>query len=361
MNILFELNHPAHGHLFKNTIKLLTQKGHNVTVVIKEISVLKVILDEAGIEYSSLGKKGPNLLLKFLYQLKYIIKVCLLHRKKRFNLGIGVSVTLPLLSRISSMESIVLDDDDKKATPLFAMLAHKTATVLLRPAALKHEGLKANTIYYPGYHELAYLHPSVFNPDISVLGEQGLNPDDTFFLIRLVALKAHHDSGIRGISRNQLNSLIELLKPFGSVILTHEVKSDHMQGVEPLRINPSRLHHLMSFAKLVISDGQTMCSEAACMGVPSVRINDFVGKISYLDEIEKRWNLSFGFSPDNFDLALKKIRELAETNSQTFKNRRDEMVSNCIHVTEFLTEFIENYPASFYALKQNPAIQLQKP
>jgi len=360
MNLLFELNHPAHGHLFKNTINLLIQKGHSVSVLIKEVSVLKAILDDAGIEYISLGQKGSTLLSKFINQLSYILKSWKLHRKERFHLGVGVSVTLPLLSRISSMDSIVLDDDDKKATPLFALLAHNSATVLLRPAALNHEGPRANTIYYDGYHELAYLHPSVFSPDISVLREQGLNPDDTFFLIRLVALKAHHDSGIRGISRNQLNSLIELLKPYGRVILTHEANSYHMQGVEPLRIHPSRLHHLMSFAKLVISDGQTMCSEAACLGIPSVRINDFVGKISYLDEIEKRWNLSFGFSPDNFDLALKKIRELAETNSQTFKNRRDEMVSNCIHVTKFLTEFIENYPASFYALKQNPAIQFQK-
>jgi len=357
MNLLFELNHPAHGHLFKNIIKLLKQRGHNVTVLIKEISVLKAILDDAGIEYGSLGQKGRNILSKFFYQLLYILKAWKLYRAKRFDLGIGVSVTLPLLSRISPMNSIVLDDDDKKATPLFAMLAHKTATVLLRPVALKYEGLKANTIYYHGYHELAYLHPEVFKPDISVLYEQGLKPNDTFFLIRLVALKAHHDSGIRGISKDQLNNIIELLVPYGKVILTHESKVHDVRSVEPLRIHPAKLHHLMSYARLVISDGQTMCSEAACLGVPSIRINDFVGKISYLNEIEKRWNLSFGFSPDNFDMALKKIKELSEYNGQIFIKRRDEMISNCINLTEFLTRFIENYPADFQSLKQKPAHQ----
>lgn len=352
MNILFELNHPAHAHLFKNTIRYLIKNGHNIKVIIKEVKILKVILDDAGIEHISFGNKSSNLLIKGINQFYYIFKAWKLHQKMKFDLGIGVSVTLPLLSRITSMESVVLDDDDKKATPLFAFLSHKNANILLRPAALKHEGENKNTIYYQGYHELAYLHPDVFSPDSSVLSEQGLNENELFFIIRLVSLKAHHDIGKKGINKLQLSSMINILLPFGKVVFTHETEGIDETGTLPLRVHPSRLHHLMSFAKLIISDGQTMCSEAACLGVPSVRINDFAGRISYLEEIEKRWQLSYGFRPDNFDSAIEKIKELLKSDKETFRKRRDIMISSSLNPTNLLINVIENYPESLKNIKE---------
>ena len=42
------------------------------------------------------------------------------------------------------------------------------------------------------------------------------------------------------------------------------------------------------------------------MGTTSFRISDFVGKLSYIDELE-RYELSFGFRPDDYKLAIKEI------------------------------------------------------
>lgn len=354
MNILFELNHPAHVHLFKHAIKQLQAAGHNVTVAAKDIPILKHLLQYEGIDYLLVGPKGKGLAGKMAWQLVYLWKLYCLHRRKQFSLGAGISVTLPLLGRITSMKSIVADDDDKAATPLFALLAHRNVHVLLRPAALKHEGSYPNTVYYPGSHELAYLHPSVFEPDVSVLEEQGLMPRQPFFMVRLVAFAAHHDGGKKGISPGMLDRIVQTLQPHGRIVLTHEIPGQSIPGTETLRINPARIHHLMAFARMVISDGQTMCSEAACLGIPSVRISDFAGRISTLEQLEKKWKLSFGFRPVAAEQAIEKIQELLTIAPHEFRSRRDAMVKESLRLTDLFVWLIEHWPDSFSELKKNP-------
>ena len=50
-----------------------------------------------------------------------------------------------------------------------------------------------------------------------------------------------------------------------------------------------------------------MTSEAAILGVPSFRLNDFVGKISVMDEKEIKYNLSKGYKSYEFDLLFRTI------------------------------------------------------
>ena len=51
---------------------------------------------------------------------------------------------------------------------------------------------------------------------------------------------------------------------------------------------------MIKFAEFIISDSQTMSAESAVLGTPYIRFNDFVGKISYLDEIENKFKLGMG-------------------------------------------------------------------
>jgi predicted glycosyltransferase len=49
MNILIDINHPAHVHLLRNVFFLLKEKGHEVTVVVKEIPSAMRLMDLYGI------------------------------------------------------------------------------------------------------------------------------------------------------------------------------------------------------------------------------------------------------------------------------------------------------------------------
>jgi hypothetical protein len=357
MNLVFEINHPAQAHLFKNLIVQLQDRQHKVSVLIKQHPIVESIFQDSDIPYTILGRKRKGLILKGLFQIGFILKILKLYQKHKFQIGIGVSVSLAFLSRFTRLKAIILDDDDKKATPLFAALTHKRASVLFRPMALTSEEQFPNTIYYNAYHEIAYLHPKYFKPDPEILKVQNLKSDEPFFIIRLVSLKAHHDKGIRGLNNNHLKTIIELLQPFGKVLITNESTADFLPGAEKIKIEPANIHHLMAFARLVISDGQTMCSEAACLGVPSVRINDFAGRISYLEEQEKKWKLTFGYSPDQFSAALNKIEELLHEPMSTFQQHRDLMLNEVIDFTAFLVWFVENYPESKRIMKETPDYQ----
>ncbi|MBK7488915.1 MAG: hypothetical protein IPI74_03700 [Bacteroidales bacterium] len=56
-----------------------------------------------------------------------------------------------------------------------------------------------------------------------------------------------------------------------------------------------------------------MTSEAAVLGVPAIRCNTFAGRISYLEEEEKVYGLTYAFHPMEFDRMMAKIKELLST------------------------------------------------
>lgn len=54
------------------------------------------------------------------------------------------------------------------------------------------------------------------------------------------------------------------------------------------------MNHFMSFAEMIIGASQSMAVEASMFGTPNIRFNNFVGKISVLDELDKKYELSCG-------------------------------------------------------------------
>jgi predicted glycosyltransferase len=239
--------------------------------------------------------------------------------------------------------------------PLFVKWAHPFATELISPDVLKGKQKRKDVVYYPGYHELAYLHPNRFVADESVISDIGLKKGDPFFVLRFNAFKAHHDAGVSGISEDQKVELIHKLSPKGRVLISSE--EELPVKFEPYRITiqQSKIHSLMYYATLFIGDSQTMASEAAVLGTPSLRCNSFAGRISYLEEEEHKYGLTFGFKPYEFDQLLKKIDDLLEIPDlkKEWSKRKQRLLDNKIDVTSFWVWFIENYPQSKHEYLKN--------
>ena len=100
-----------------------------------------------------------------------------------------------------------------------------------------------------------------------------------------------------------------------------------------------------------------MAAEAAVLGTPSFRYNDFVGKLGYLEELEHRYGLTFGIRTDQpKELYARVERSLNMPNlKQEWATRRTRMLVDTIDLTRFLTWFIENYPDSFIITKRDKA------
>ena len=116
------------------------------------------------------------------------------------------------------------------------------------------------------------------------------------------------------------------------------------------------MHHLLAFANLFIGDSQTMAAEAAVLGTPFIRYNDFVGKIGYLNELEETYKLGYGFRTSDAKKMLEKVRELVHSSNlkKVYQKRRKMMLLEKINLSEFLTWFIIEYPESVIRMREDP-------
>ena len=361
MNILVDIGHPAQVHLMKNTIRELQNDGHRVIITIKDVPIIKRLLDREGFSYITLGKKGKGLWGKILYQIKFYAQMLRIIRKERIDIGTGTSITIPLLSKLTKMKSINMDDDDDEVQRISVLFAHPFSDARLTPDALRGHRKSKAAVFYAGCHELAYLHPKRFTPDESVLGKCGLKRGDVFFIIRFVAFQAYHDGGQFGLSKEQKVQLIQLLSKYGRVIITSEKELD--EDFEPYRlpVPPEEIHSLMYYSTMFVGDSQTMTSEAAIMGVPALKCNTFAGKLSFPNELETRYGLCYSYQPSDFSSFYQHIQQLLEQTDlkEQWLERRESFLKDKIDVSSFFTWFIENYPKSQLMMKDDPDCQFR--
>lgn len=286
--LLFDIVHPAHVHVFRNVIRHFREKGHRVVVVSRAKDVADVLLEHYHIDHLSLSRaatKPPGLALELL---RRDLGVLGLHRRHHFSAAFGTSVSIAHLSAVTRVESFVFEMDDDDVVPLFAKLTYPFATGIVVPASLRYERWRGKRIVHDSYHELAYLHPDQFSPDPDVPRRYGLEPRG-YVVVRKSALKAHHDRKARGLEGPTMESVLDVIRPYPVV------SSRELEGRSS--IEPWDMHDILAFAKLVISDSQTMTRESAILGTPSIRYNSFVGRLSCFDELENKFGLTFGFRP----------------------------------------------------------------
>lgn len=346
MNILIDICHPAHVHLYRNFIKEMKSKGHVVYVAVKDIPSAKELLKLYSIRYIDYGSKSDSIIGKTFKQFYYDWALLNIAKELEIDVGIGTSITISHISKFSKMISFILDDDDSSVEPLFAKFAHPFADYLVSPDVLAFERNKRNHILYPGYHELSYLHPNRFKPDKSIFSKLGINENEKYFVLRFNAFKAHHDIGAKGLNYHQKVSLINLLKEKGKVIITSEAKISGEFSQYAFNLSPTEIFSALHYASLFIGDSQTMTNEAAVLGTPALRYNSFVGRISYLKEQENKYKLAYGFKLNEFDKMMAKISELLsmEHLKDIWQDKRKYMLSQKIDTTSFLVELISSFP-----------------
>ena len=356
MRILIDIGHPAHVHNYRNLGRNLESDGHLVFWTVKDIPIAKQLLDYYAFQYIVFPKKSDSVFGKIWMQLVYDMMMLIYCKRKKIDLVLGTSVTIAHISRISRVCSIVFDDDDDKVQPLVTKYVQPYADVLLSPDCLRDKRKRKDTLYYSGYHELAYLHPNRFKPDPLILTCAGLKSSESFFIMRFNVFKAHHDVGVLGLSLDQKLKLVELLKPHGKILITTEREIEPELREYQLKISPEKIHSLMYYATMFLGDSQTMTSEAAVIGTPAVKCNSFAGRLSVPNELENKYQLCYSFVPEQFDLMLTKINELLNRPDLKMEwiIRKERMLKDKIDVTAFWSWFVENYPQSGDILKENP-------
>jgi len=348
MRVLIDIGHPAHVHLFKNFYSEMISRGHDCLVTVREIPSAIRLLQIFKIPFISIGSKSDGLLKKAMNQVYYNKQVYSIVRDRKIDIGLGTSITLAHVSAVSGMKSLLFDDDDDKVQPLMTLFGHPFADHVVSPDSLRGKRRKSNTVYYYGYHELAYLHPEIFTPDQSVLADLGISRGEIYFILRFNAFKAHHDRSAQGLSDPQKIQLVHYLEQHGRVIITSESATNELLRKYLLKISPEKIHSLLYFSKMLIGDSQTMTSEACALGVPSLRCNSFAARLAVLEEEEKKYGLTYSFRPDEFESLMARLDSLLSNDflHDEWQAKRKRMLNDKINVTAFMIWLVENYPES---------------
>lgn len=342
MRIIFDLGHPAHYHLFKYVISALMNSGHDVELIARQKGCLADLLEKSKWPHHLIRRKGDGLAALGWQNLRAMRAAVSLGKAKRTDFMIGTSIAIGPAARLSGAKSLIFSEDDARAVPVFAKLAYPIAHYIVTPACLKFENYGKKHLTYPGYHELAYLHPNRYKPDPGIRDVLGLSPNERYFLIRLVSLTAHHDIGEKGLSTAQAKILVERLSEHGRVFISAEKAIDEQLKSYLLPTEPERIFDVMQSADMFIGDSQTMCCEAAVLGTPALRCNTFVGRLAYLEEMEHKYGLTVGIRPENFDLLLDQVETwLAQPDiKQQWKQKREVMLNDCIDLTDWIIELL---------------------
>ena len=364
MKVLFYLGHPAHYHLFKNVIFTLKSKNHNVTILIKKKDILEYLLERSNFDFLNIlpeGRKGDKLgiALGLVKRDWAMLRLCI---KRSPDILIGTSTEITHVGKLLNIPSIVVNEDDYDAVPLFSKIGYPLADNILAPVSCPTGSGGSNwerkTIHYEGFHELAYLHPVRFKPEKNVLKDK-IDFSKSYIILRFAKLTAHHDKGKTGITTKIAQKIINLLKFQYNIYITSERELESEFEHYRITIDPINMHHALYYADMYIGDSQTMAAEAAVLGTPSLRFNDFVGKLGYLEELEHKYGLTYGIKTAEPEKLYQKIEELLHVLdlSEEWQRRKRKMLSEKIDVTAFMVWFIENYPESAKIMKKNPDYQ----
>lgn len=351
MRILIDIGHPGHVHLFKNFAKAMQAKGHEFLFTCRQKEFEIELLKAEGFNFKSFGNKFNTTIGKVFGLLKFGFLEFVSGLK--FKPDVMMSHGSPYAAQASFFlrkPHISLEDTgNMEQVKLYLPF---TDCVLTSNAF--HKELGEKQVRYAGYHELAYLHPNNFEPNVEVFKHLKIDPSEKFTLLRFVSWNASHDINQSGLSLLEKRKIIKLLEQTHKVFISAEGELPKEFEKYRIQIPPEEMHNVLAFADLFIGEGATMASECAVLGTPAVYINSITaGTIN--EQVD--YGLVFNYTDGSH--VLDKIKELLrdENRKSTFQHRRKQLLEYKIDVTAFMVWFVENYPESKKVMTDNQEYQ----
>lgn len=352
MKFLFYLGHPAHYHYISHVIKNLSGKKHTVLLVARPKDVLLQLIKD--IPYEKIILPAEDNKSKWVSIFRRELKMLSIALKYRPDVMAGTDIVITHIGKLLRIPSIVISEDDASEIAPFVKYGYRFADAILAPDACDCSPYEHKKIGFSGCMELNYLHPKYFVPDERKAAAFYGNKK-RYFILRFAKLNAFHDKGRKGIDASIAEKLTDLLERHGNVWITAERELEPQFEKYRITLDPRDIHHVLHFADMYIGDSQTMAAEAAVLGTPSLRFNDFVGKLSYLEELEHKHGLTVGIKTDETQRLYSTIEKWIGSKDlkKQWLLKREKMLSSSTDITSFWTWFFENYPKSVSVLKEN--------
>jgi len=347
LNICIIINTPAQVHFYKNIIKKLEYKGHNIIILARNYGITANLLDELKINYNKFNLITNSPLMTALsFPLDLFNIYRMLHNKKiDFILGFGMYDVFA--SKLTHSKSIVFYDSEPKINP-FLNLQYKVfmpfVDSFISPSSFR-ENLGKKHIKINSYKELAYLHPKYYRPNNNIFDLLNISSSEEYIIMRFNNFDALHDVSKKGFSLSEKIELVNELSKYIKIYISFEGRIPAELQEYKLTIPKSRIHDLLFFSKLLITDTQTIATEAAILGTPVIRKNSFVGKgdMGNFIELENKYNLIYNLTniKDVIKISTKII--LDKNIKNIWREKREKLLKDKLDIVDFMVEYIEHH------------------
>lgn len=357
MNVLIDIGHPAHVHLFKHFAWEMLKDGNKVLFTCREKEFEIELLKYYGFEFISFGKKYSSTIGKLAGMLEFDAKEFIVGLKYKPDVLLSHGSIYAAHAAFLLRKPHISFEDTFNFEQI-RLYAPFTSAILTADYANPLNASKV--VRYSGYHELAYLHPNRFPHKLDIDGSF-TPPSGRYALLRFVSWNASHDSGHTGISVENKILIAEELSKYAKVYISSEKPLPPVLEKYKIQVPPQYIHHFMSGADLIFGESATMVSEGAVLGVPGIYI-DNTSRL-YTQEQEKNYGMVFNYSESETDqkLALAKAIELLRDSDlkRKWSTKRNQLLQDKIDVTSFLMWFVKNFPTSMAKVKADSKYQQQ--
>lgn len=343
MRILVDLLHPAHVHVFRNLITTVRQQGDEVLITARDKDVTIELLAEYDLDHTVISSQSTGAAgLAGEWALRST-KLARIARSFKPDVMTGImGVSIAPVGKLLRIPSAVFYDTEFATTT--NRVVYPLATAVVTPDCYSAP-VNGNHIRHPSYHELAYLHPNRFRPDPSIAQDAGVDVTTPYSIVRFVSWEASHDRGELALTGDQKRALVERLSEHGRVLISSETALPGDLDPFAYRGPAGAIHHVMSYASLVVGESATMASESAVLGTPSV----YIAKTSrgYIDDLERRYGLVRHFEPNAFDRGVDAADSfMGEEAQQAAARAREQLLLDKVDLTTWMLDFFEQYRES---------------
>lgn len=334
LRVLIDILHPAHVHVFKNLWTELVTAGDEVLITAREKDVTVELLEAYAIPHMTLSSQrfGRVGLARELVERTTSLRRVAKRFRPDVMLGVMGAAIAPV-GRLMDIPTVVLYDTEAAPSNRWVF---PMSTAVATPSAFKGTVRRSRHLTYNGYQELAYLHPSRFEPSATAVAQFGLaNP---YSLVRFVSWEASHDFGHSAMTLDERLDVIKVLSEISTVWISSEGKLPSVLTDRRLDVPVHRIHDVLGCASLLVGDSGTMASEAALLGTPSIYISSLrAGVIA--DQQEKLETLR-QFEKSDPTLIRAAIDELTALPHLRLVTRK--RVNEMVDLTSWLRRLLKN-------------------
>lgn len=353
------VNTPAQVHFFRNVVRELEKRGRATHIVARDYGETVPLLQEMGIEHFIYSTPSSSKAGKVTSIPSDVIKAT--RWLKRFDIGLitGFGSYDTYASTLMGLPNLIFNDSEFTISTLYYILEFKLVMPfvdhIITPSYFRQD-LGRKQLRVNSLKEMAYLHPSYYTPDEGVLDLLSVSKDEPYSILRFNAFDAIHDKGVWGFDDDSKRELVKRLEEHSRVFISSEKGVPPVLRSNVINIPRYRIHDALSYARLLVTDTQTMATESAILGTPTVRCNSFVGPtdMGNFIELEEKYGLIVNLSDRGraIDRAVELVQDKGA--KEEWGRKRSRLLDDYVNITALMVWLIEDYPRNMERLIADP-------